>query len=165
MNLKFLSVLFCASSLLLAGCESAEAETPVPSKRVTKSSDHFALNERDYFQNRGVGVMVFADTYPESRQSGVIIVSHCNRIASNGDFLLESTPGQWSPVPKLVSRVVDQKRGEIRATLSYPDEKQNMKGFNPIHYPELDLTYDMRVTTDGDLIHIYVDLNKPLPAE
>src|SRR5690606_5123833 len=28
-----------------------------------------------------------------------------------------------------------------------------------------DLTYDMRVTTDGDVINIYVDLNKPLPAE
>jgi endoglucanase len=172
MNQKFLSFVFsaCAASVLLLGCQSVEPETS-PAKKIAKSSKSasthgsFALNDRDYFQNQGVGVMVFADTFPESRQSGLIMVSHGTRIASNGDLRLEPTPGQWGAVPKLVSREVDHERGEIRATLAYPDERIQMKGFNPIHYPDLNLTYEMRVTTDGDAIHIYVDLNEPLPAE
>src|SRR5690606_11087307 len=161
MNLKILSFAFCActSGLLLAGCESVGSETRSPAKRAAGAADRFVLNEREYFQSRGVGVMVFADTYPESHQSGVIMVSHGTRIATNGDLRLEPTPGQWAATPKLVNRVVDRERGEIRTTLSYPDERQKMKGFNPIYYPELDLTYDVRVTTDGDLINIYVDLN------
>lgn len=166
MNLKFLCFAFYvfAGSLMLTGCESVESEIR-SAKRTAAATDRFVLNEREYFQNRGVGVMVFADAYPESHQSGVIMVSHGTRIATNGDLRLEPTPGQWSATPKLLNRIVDREHGEIRTTLSYPDEKQKMKGFNPIYYPELDLTYDVRVTTDGDVINIYVDLNDPLPAE
>src|SRR5690606_29074176 len=114
---------------------------------------------------RGVGVMVFADTFPESRQSGVIVVSHGTRIASNGDLRVEATPGQWSATPKLIRREVDREREEIRTTLAYPDDKLEMKGFNPIYYPDLDFTYELRVNTDGEAIHVYVDLNEPLPDE
>lgn len=163
MNVKKLSLLMsaCVAGLLLFGCESTSTAS---NNSVKTSSGHFVLNDRDYFQHRGVGVMVFADTFPESRQSGLIMVNHGTRIASNGDLRLEPTPGQWSPVPKLVSRVVDREAGEIRATLSYPDEKQQMKGFNPIYYPDLNLTYDVRVRAEGEMIHIYVDLAEPLPA-
>lgn len=156
----------CAVSLLLAGCESLqsgnEAAKPISGKGV---DGRFALNDKDYFQNRGVGVMVFADTYPESRQSGVIIVSHGTRIASNGDLRLEAAPGQWGATPRLIKREVDRERGEIRATLAYPDDKLKMTGFNPIYYPDLDLTYEMRVNTDGEAIHVYIDLNEPLAPE
>lgn len=148
----------CASSLLLA-CESQ----PRTSSSVNQNA--FELNARDYFQQRGVGVMVFEDTYPESHQSGVIIVSHGNRIATNGDLRLEPTPGQWSPVPKLLERIVDHESGEIRARLSYPDEKQNQVGFNPLHYPELDLEYELVVSSDAEGVHVQVNLDEPLPPE
>ncbi|MDR2145543.1 MAG: hypothetical protein LBE91_03665, partial [Tannerella sp.] len=52
-----------------------------------------------YFQNRGVDVMAFDDIYPEGHQSGVSIIMHGNRIATNGDIRFEPTPGQWQPVP------------------------------------------------------------------
>lgn len=157
----------CAAGLLLAGCESLQSDGKSAAKPTAAkhTAGRFALNEKEYFQNRGVGVMVFADAYPESRQSGVIIVSHGTRIASNGDLRLEATPGQWGATPKLIKREVDRERGEIRATLAYPDDNLKMKGFNPIYYPDLDLTYDLRVNTDGDAIHVYVDLHEPLPAE
>lgn len=157
----------CAAGLLLVGCESLRSGSKDASSSSTASAagSRFVLNDKDYFQNRGVGVMVFADAYPESRQSGVILVSHGTRIASNGDLRLEAAPGQWSATPKLVKREVDRERGEIRATLAYPDDRLKMKGFNPIYYPDLELTYDLRVNTDGEVIHVYVDLHDPLPAE
>lgn len=158
----------CAAGLLLAGCESLHSDSQGGASKAVaaKTKDRrFALNDKEYFQNRGVGVMVFADTFPESRQSGVIIVSHGTRIASNGDLRLEATPGQWGATPKLLRREVDRERGEIRATLAYPDDKIKMKGFNPIHYPDLEFTYELRVNTDGEAIHVHVDLNEPLPDE
>lgn len=156
---------FVCATISLLGCEALAPDSKPANNKASGSTGHFVLNQRDYFQDRGVGVMVFADTFPESRQSGVIVVSHGTRIASNGDLRLEATPGQWSPVPKLIERVVDHERGEIRASLAYPDDKQNRKGFNPIHYPELELGYDLRVTSEGDDVHIYIDLHKPLPNE
>lgn len=125
----------------------------------------FELNERDYFQNRGVGVMAFHDTAPESHQSGLIMVMHGTRIATNGDLRLEATPGQWSPVPKILSREVDRESGEIRTKLAYPDENQHHKGFNPLHYPDLELTYEMKVRAEGDAIKVSIDLDQPLPEE
>lgn len=125
----------------------------------------FELNDKGYFQNRGVGLMVFQDTAPESRQSGLILISHDNRIASNGDLRLEATPGQWSPVPRLMRREVNREQQSITATLKYPDERQHRQGFNPLHYPELTLEYDVRVRAEGDDLWVTVDLAQPLPAE
>ncbi len=164
-----LLALVCATSLLTAcgttATDSNQSNTGTSSKTERKSGKGFSLNQKEYFQQRGVGLMVFADKFPESRQSGLILVSHGTRIASNGDLRLEPSPGQWSPVPKVVSRDVDTDKGEIRVRLAYPDEKQHMVGFNPLKYPELELTYEVRVTTDGELIHVHVDLDKPLPDE
>lgn len=144
----------------LLGCDSAPRQAVVP-----ENSDGFTLNQHDYFQNSGVGIMAFHDTAPESHQSGVIIVMHGTRIATNGDLRLEPTPGQWSAVPKLLNRVVDRDAGVIRTRLAYPDEKQHHKGFNPLHYPELELTYQVNVRAEGDEIKVSVDLDQPLPEE
>src|SRR5690554_5545949 len=142
----------------LLGCEA----TPDNSV-ITDKSAGFSLNQSGYFQNRGVGVMAFQEHHPESHQSGLIIVMHGSRVATNGDLRLEATPGQWSPVPKVVDRIVDPQTGSIRTTLAYPDEKQNRKGFNPINYPDLELTYSVDVSAHGDAIKVRVDLDQPLP--
>jgi endoglucanase len=140
--------------LLIQGCESRVPDT-----------GGFVLNERDYFQNRGVGVMVYADNYIDTHQGGVIVISHGNRIATNGDLRLEATPGQWSPMAKLEKREVDRANQAIRATLSYPDRSKHHAGFNPLHYPDLELGYDLVVAAKGDAIEIRVDLHRPLPRE
>lgn len=130
-------------------------------------SDHsrFWLNQLEYFQNRGVGVMPFIDTYPESHQSGIIIVSHGTRIATNGDLRLEPTPGQWSPMPLQKSRIVDFENQTITTTLTYPDSSQHMQGFNPLYYPDIHFNYDVIVSAQSDEIHVRVDLDRPLPEE
>jgi endoglucanase len=86
-------------------------------------------------------------------------------VASNGDLRLEPTPGQWQPVPKQHDRAVDRAANEISVTLSYPDPEKHRKGFNPIEYPDLSLSYKVRVRGEGAGFRILVDLDKPLPAE
>ncbi len=131
----------------------------------TTRTGNFELNELEYFENRGVNVMVFQDIYPEGHQSGVSLIMHGNRIATNGDMRLDATPGQWSPMPAQKNRVVDFERNEITATLTFPDSSRLMRGFNPVWYPDLYFNYDVRVTTEGNDIRITVDLDRPIPAE
>ena len=116
-------------------------------KRCTnKKSQGFILNtSSDYFQNMGVDVMAFSDIYPEGHQSGVSIIMHGNRVATNGDIRFEQTPGQWQPVPKQISREVDEDSNKITTTLCYPDRSRHLKGFNPMIYPDFEFNYKVIV--------------------
>jgi endoglucanase len=123
------------------------------------------LNDLEYFEMPGTNVMVFQDIYPEGHQGGVSIIQNGVRMASNGDLRLEPTPGQWQPVPKQDKRVVNRQGNEISVWLSYPDPSRNRKGFNPIDYPDLNLSYQVHVRGQGQGFRIIVDLDSPLPAE
>ncbi len=125
-----------------------------------------ALNDRGYFETPGLNVIVFSDIYPEGHQTGVTVVQHGVRVAANGDLRLEASPGQWSPVPVAGERTVDDEAQRIAQTLSYPDPSRDRKGFNPIVYPDLELTYQVRVEpAEGNAFRISVDLDEPLPDE
>lgn len=137
---------------LAALAASASAQTPA-----------FRLNDRGYFERGGVDVMAFQDFYPDGHQGGVTVVQHGVRIAANGDLRLNATPGQWDPVPKQDSREVEG--GEIVTRLSYPDPGKNRTGFNPIEYPDLEMSYAVRARAEGDAVVVTVDLDEPLPAE
>lgn len=123
----------------------------------------FVLNERGYFEREGISVMVFQDFYPEGHQSGVTLIQHGERVAANGDVRLEATPGQWQPVPRLLRREVHRAQNEIVAYLAYPDTAQHRKGFNPIFYPDLKLSYRVWVRGEAEGVRIGVDLDAPLP--
>lgn len=125
--------------------------------------DSLKINSLGYYELNGLNVMVFDDFYPEGHQGGLTIVQHDNRVAANGDLRLEPTPGQWSPVPKLIKKNVDKEKGIIEVKLSYPDEEKDRKGFNPITYPDLKLNYSIRTECFGNSIRLIVDLDKPLP--
>ena len=122
-----------------------------------------AINELDYFDMAGLNVMVFHDRYPEGHQGGVSIIQHGVRVASNGDLRLEPAPGQWSPIPRVGERHVDRENGTIRVDLSYPDSSRIGRGFNPIRYPDLHLSYCVRVRVEGTAVRVFVDLDRPLP--
>ena len=108
---------------------------------MTNAKNGFRLEEAlGYFRNRGVDVMAYDDFYPEGHQYGVSVLMHGDRVATNGDIRFEQTPGQWQPIPKLLSRKVDAQANVITTSLRYPDTDHHLRGFNPMIYP--DFTFD-----------------------
>jgi len=124
--------------------------------------NNFNLNQQTgYFQNKGVNIMAFDDIYPEGHQSGVSIIMHGNRIATNGDIRFEQTPGQWQPVPKQIKREVGAKA--IVTTLCYPDESRHLKGFNPMIYPDFEFEYTVTVKACGPSVMVTATIDRPIP--
>lgn len=126
-------------------------------------NEGFRLNKSGYFENKGVNVMAFDDIYPEGHQSGVSIIMHGNRVATNGDIRFEQTPGQWQPVPKQVNRDLDYEANAITTSLSYPDRSRHLRGFNPMIYPDFEFNYKVTVKGEGKSVKVTVDLDSPIP--
>ncbi|MCQ2214268.1 MAG: glycoside hydrolase family 9 protein [Bacteroidaceae bacterium] len=125
------------------------------------SAQQFKLNSSGYFNCEGIDVMAFNDFYPEGHQGGISLIMNGQRIATNGDIRLEPTPGQWQAVPKQLGRKVNA--GNIETTLCYPDSSRHLTGFNPMIYPDLQLTYTVRLEAEGDGVLVTVDLDNPIP--
>lgn len=126
----------------------------------------FKLNKASgYFQNRGVDVMAFDDIYPEGHQSGISVIMHGNRVATNGDIRFEQTPGQWQPVPKQGERELDDAANTITTTLGYPDTSRHLNGFNPMIYPDFEFNYKVIVKGEGTSVKVTVDLDRPIPEK
>ncbi len=133
---------------------------------VSVVADDLSINDKGYFAKQGLNVTVFSDIYPDGHQTGVSIIQHGLRVAANGDLRLEISPGQWSPVPAGGELSVNKATQTISQTLAYPDPSKNKKGFNPIEYPDLELSYTVNVTAlQGNSFKVTVDLDKPLPRE
>ena len=120
--------------------------------------------ELGYFRNAGVNVMAFDDIYPEGHQSGVSILMHGQRIATNGDLRFEPTPGQWQPIPRQLGRKLDEAANAIVTELCYPNDERNLHGFNPMIYPDIELEYQVTVRSEGGSAIVEVDLDRPVPA-
>ncbi len=133
------------------------------SQSKTETTQEFTINNQEYLEMQGANVMLAHDFYPESHQGGVGLIQNGIRVATNGDLRLEPTPGQWQPVPKVGKRQIDRNTQEISVKMTYPDETKNRTGFNPIIYPDLDLSYTLKVVAQGKSFKIIVDLDKPLP--
>ena len=132
---------------------------------LTVSAQNLTINSDEYFEMPGLNVMVFYDIYPEGHQGAIGIIQNGTRVATNGDIRLEPTPGQWQPIPKTEKRQVFPENNEIRVRCTYPDESRNRKGFNPVFYPDLNFSYNVRVIGEGKNFRIIVDLENPLPQE
>lgn len=125
------------------------------------SAQDFQLSPSGYFSHEGVNVMAFDDIYPEGHQGGVSILMHGRRIATSGDIRLEATPGQWQPLPKQLRRELGT--NSITAYMQYPDSSRHLTGFNPMIYPDLQLTYSVRIESVGNGFEVTVDLDQPIP--
>jgi len=132
----------------------------------SKSCGLFNLDKgKGYFTCHGVDVMAFDDIYPAGHQSGVSILMHDKRIATNGDLRLEQTPGQWQPLPKQGNRTLDEKENSIVTQLHYPDLDNHLKGFNPMIYPDITLDYKVTVQGEKDCVRVKVELEQPIPEK
>lgn len=119
----------------------------------TAWAEPLKLTDQGDYRGRGVDVLVFNnwydDLFSDSKISGVELIQHEARTATNGDVRLSATPGQWDPIGKLVERKVDAKTGVVEATLEYPDYR---------------FRYVIRTEPRGDGVAISVVLDQPLPA-
>jgi endoglucanase len=74
----------------------------------------FVLNEQEYFETRGLNVLVLSDWYnglfTDSKISGIELIHHEVRTVTNGDVRLNPTPEQWDPIPTFVERKVDKEK-------------------------------------------------------
>jgi hypothetical protein len=110
------------------------------------------VNDTGYFENRGFNVFVFNNKYGlfgDEKASGIELVHHGVRTATNGDIRLEPTPGQWDAIPQFIRREVNRKANTIEAFLKYA---------------ETDFTYSIKATAKGNGILISIHLDQPLPS-
>ncbi len=126
---------------------------------------YLSINDQEYFEAPGFNVFVFSDTYIEGHQGGIQFIQLGNRIAANGDVRLEGTPGQWQSFAQLDDRKVDKNNQAISVRLSYPNIKAKTRNFNPIQYPDLEFSYQVKVKAEENSIRIVVDLDNPIPKK
>ncbi|NTU84756.1 MAG: glycoside hydrolase, partial [Chloroflexales bacterium] len=110
------------------------------------------LNERGYFETHGLNVLAFSNWYDglfsDAKISGVELIHHEVRTATNGDLRLSPTPGQWDRVPDLVGRAVHANAGRIETHLAYPEH---------------DLRYTVTAEAYDQGVRLRVTLERPLP--
>ncbi|MDE3057974.1 MAG: glycoside hydrolase, partial [Bacteroidota bacterium] len=97
--------------------------------------------------------MAFSNYYGlfnDEKLSGVEIIHHGVRTATNGDIRLSPTPGQWDSIPRLIDRKVEQDKNIIEASLSYPS----------FHFD-----YVIKAQARDDGVFLNVNLKNPLPKE
>lgn len=140
-------------ALMVAIAATAAAAVPAIAQTEKSDGQTLTLNDKGYFASRGFDVLVYSNWYDglfsDAKMSGVEIIHHDQRTATNGDIRLSPTPDQWDPIGTLVSRKVDQAKGTIDTHLAYPD----------YHFD-----YRIHARKDGDKVVISVILDKPLPA-
>ena len=115
------------------------------------SSTKLKLNDSSYFETRGLNVLVFSNYYGvfnDEKLSGVELIHHGVRTATNGDVRLNPTPEQWDPIPKFNRRDVNKNNNSITAYLSYPN---------------YNFDYAVKAEAKDDGIILSVILDKPLP--
>ncbi len=111
-----------------------------------------ALHPAGYFAAPGVNVFAFNSSpgglFFDAKTSGVEIIHHGERTATNGDVRMFATPEQWDGMGQLVSRTVDEKAKTITTQLAYPE-----LGFN----------YSVVLSAQEVGYKISVYLDQPLP--
>ncbi|MGI6102632.1 MAG: glycoside hydrolase family 9 protein [Bacillota bacterium] len=132
----------------LSGCHPSQTLSKHP------SGNALVLNDLEYFETRGLNVLVFSNWYDglfsDAKMSGIELIHHEVRTATNGDVRLSPTPGQWDPVPTFLSREVDRENSRIEAFLAYPN---------------YDFKYSIDAKPLADGIVIGLNLERPLPKK
>lgn len=101
---------------------------------------------------QGITVIVdqnqFSPIFFDEKNAGIQIVLHGERIATDGAVRLDATPEQWAPVPAFLGRTMGTSPNQVLVRSEYKD---------------VNLSYSVKVTAEGDGFRIAVDLDKPLP--
>jgi endoglucanase len=139
----------------LTGTVALAQPTPPKSAVVTeKPQPGLRLNDKEYFEARGLNVLVFTNQYNgmffDEKTAGVEIIHHGVRISTGGAVRLSPTPEQWDQIPKLVDRKLDKAANTITCTL---------------RYDAFDFDTRLVVTPEGSAFRIAVYADKPVPEK
>ena len=122
--------------------------------KTTSSSPDIEVNDLEYFETRGVNVLVFNNPFSggfnDEKDSGIELIHHGVRTAQGGAVRLSNTPEQWDLVPDMTSKTVNKEDNSIEVGLRFPD---------------FDFDSRIVVTGKGKAVEIAVYLDKPLPEE
>ncbi len=122
----------------------------------SEPTDHgkLEINEKGYFETRGVNVLVYSNQYHgifcDEKTAGIEIIQQGVRIATGGGVRLMNTPEQWDIYADMTQRTVDTLGGEIKCLFRYQDY-----GFE----------YGINVKQEDKGFRMSVTLDKPLPQE
>ncbi|MCV9386967.1 glycoside hydrolase family 9 protein [Reichenbachiella ulvae] len=134
----------CLIALLIPSCQQEK----------DPSSDQLILNDKEYFETRGLSVLVFNSWYNglfgDEKKSGIEIIHHGVRTVTNGDVRIDNTPEQWDEIPTFKEKVVDQENQSIEAFLGYP---------------KYNFDYSIKVSTEGKDVIIQLNIDKAVPKE
>jgi len=115
--------------------------------------NNLVLNDSSYFEKHGLNVLVFNNyyaTFGDEKHSGIEIIHHGVRTATNGDVRLNPTPEQWDETPILKEKKVSKENNTIETFLSYP-------AYN--------FDYSVKAESKDGGILITVNIDNPLPEE
>src|SRR5690606_35411283 len=122
-----------------------------PTQAYSKSAD-LELNDKDYFEKQGLNVLVFSNWYDglfsDSKISGVELIHHGERTATNGDVRFNATPEQWDAIPTFKERKINR-------------DDQSIEAF--LHYPDHNFDFSIKVKQNDAGVRITVNLPSPLP--
>jgi endoglucanase len=112
-----------------------------------------SINDSGYFETRGLNVFVFNNLYGlfgDEKASGIEIIHHGVRTATNGDVRLNPTPEQWDSIPQLIKKEIKKESNSIEVFLKYPS---------------FDFEYSIQAESKDNGISLRVNLSKPLPVK
>ncbi len=140
-HLKFSNTLYVVMACCLAfSCSRSPKE------------NNLAINDHEYFEAQGVNFLVFSNPHSsyfgDSKISGIEIIHHEVRTATNGDVRLLPTPEQWDAIPTTIERKVIRETNSIETTLAYP---------------EFNFQYTVVAQAKGKDMILSVHLENPLP--
>lgn len=117
------------------------------------SASDLHLTDHQTLETHGLIVLLFHNSYHhvfgDQKMSGLEIILHDQRIATNGDVRLSATPAQWDPIPNFQSRKRGPEPDEIVASSTYPDRS---------------FSYHIDVRPEPGGFRVAVQLDQPLPA-
>src|SRR5215469_13106799 len=118
------------------------------------SNSDLHLTGHQALETQGLTVLLFHNSYHkvfgDQKMSGLEIILHDQRIATNGDVRLSATPAQWDPIPDFEARKRGALTDEVAALCSYPDRG---------------LKYRIDVRPESGGFRIAVQLDSPMPRE
>jgi endoglucanase len=142
-----------AGSAAVARAQTTQAPPQKPQGQQIRQSG-LRLNDREYFETRGLNVFVFTNQYNgmffDEKTAGIEIIQNGVRLVTGGAVRLSPTPEQWDQIPKLVDRKVDKAANTITCVL---------------RYEAFDFDSRLVVTPEGSAFRVAVYVDKPVPEK